>query len=203
MVPHDSTACDAVPGALSRERVSELGRLLRQALFQLNTRRFGTVAELFIQRLKALDRAQSPFHDFYDSVASQRVEVKFSTVLTQWKTPLRQDTLEAVLKEALSERRTVQYENWKTQSFDCNIQQVKPAEFDVLYYGLFFDDAVVVFRCAATDVPQTPGWSSKQHKGNQGEGQFHVTSRNLSTHLEHRLMLRLTYDGLAELLFAA
>lgn len=182
-------------------RSSELGALLKEGVFQLNTRRFGALTELFIKRLKSFDRSQNIFYDLYDAVKGQRVEVKFSTVLSKWSTPLREDNLEAVLREAVSGDRAVVFPNWPNSSFDCNIQQVKPAEFESLFYGLFFDDRILVFKCTTEDIGQMPAWSAKQHKGNVGEGQFHITNRNLQYHIDHHLIQHLSYTQFADILF--
>ena len=53
-------------------------------------------------------------------------------------------------------------------SFDCNIQQVKTKEFDVLYYGLFFEDIIHNYRIKSDLVKNIPGYSDKQHRGNVG-----------------------------------
>lgn len=182
-------------------RELELAQLLQSALFSLNTRRMGTVGELLVARLADAGKGHSVHHDLYDSARGERIEVKFSTVLACWETPLRLDTLEAVLREAAGQGRAVASDAWANARFDCNIQQVKPAEFDVLYYGLFFSDCVMLFRCLAADIPTMPGWSAKQHKGNTGEGQFHLTARSLPYHLEHHFFERLGYLDLARLLF--
>lgn len=36
-------------------------------------------------------------------------------------------------------------------SFDCNIQQVKRKEFDLLYYGLFFADKIEVYKMTSKE----------------------------------------------------
>lgn len=54
--------------------------------------------------------------------------------------------------------------------FDCNIQQVKRAEFDILYYNFFFADNIAIFKMASEDVLRCPGFSDFQHMGNAGEG---------------------------------
>jgi hypothetical protein len=83
-----------------------------------------------------------------------------------------------------------------SDEYDCNIQQVKCADFDVLYYGLFFSDMVVVFRVTSGDIPSTPGYSSKQHRRNVGEGQFHISGKNYAWHRRTRFYAELTYDQL-------
>jgi hypothetical protein len=198
----DSVTANELPAPFGNSpRSAELGELLKEAVFQLNTRRFGALTELFIKRLKSFDRSESIFYDLYDAAHGKRVEVKFSTVLNKCNTPLREDTLEAALREAVGGNRAVPFPTWSDSSFDCNIQQVKPSEFETLFYGLFFEDRVLVFKCTTADIAQMPSWSAKQHKGNVGEGQFHVTRRNLQYHLDHFLVQHISYPQLADILF--
>lgn len=85
-------------------------------------------------------------------------------------------------------------------SFDCNIQQVKRKEFDLLYYGLFFADKIEVYKMTSKEVLDCPGYSDKQHRGNEGEGQFHLNESNIEYHRNHFLERVLTYAELYNLL---
>ena len=85
-------------------------------------------------------------------------------------------------------------------AFDCNIQQVKRKEFDVLYYGLFFADQIEIFRMKSSEILGCPGYSDKQHRGNEGEGQFHLNQDNISYHRKQHLQRTLTYEELYKLL---
>ena len=176
------------------------GDALREGIFCLHTRRFGTVAELIVKRLVKLGKGRSLFHDLYDDVASKRVEVKFSRVLKRSETLITENTLLGCIKEATSEQRMVSFEHWQTTQFDCNIQQIKRREFDVLYYGLFFSDCVVIFHIGSEQIGPQIYYSDKQHKGNVGEGQFHINQDTLQVHLSNYLYQTLTYEKLLELL---
>jgi hypothetical protein len=46
------------------------------------------------------------------------------------------------------------------------------------------------------------GYSDRQHKGNVGEGQFHITQKNLQSHLGKYFNKTLSYDELYQLLAA-
>jgi len=92
------------------------------------------------------------------------------------------------------------FPEWKNFSFDCNIQQVKKVEFDVLYYGLFFADCVKIFRIMSEQIGSQIFYSDKQHKGNVGEGQFHINGDTFQIHLDNYLYQTLTYEELYELL---
>ena len=84
--------------------------------------------------------------------------------------------------------------------FDCNIQQVKRLEFDVLYYGLFFADRIAIFKMHSSEILSCFGYSDKQHKGNEGEGQFHLNRSSIDYHMQNNFVQWLTYEELYNLL---
>ena len=172
---------------------------LRDGIFSLNTRRFGTIAEIMVKKLKAFGKAQNLFHDLFDNLTGQRIEVKFSRVGQNLEKLTEDNLLECIRKEVGTDRR-VSFSNWSTHKFLCNIQQVKKTEFDVLYYGMFFDDCIKIFRIFPTEIDSTIGYADKQHKGNVGEGQFHITEKNLQSHLERFYVQTLNYEQLLGLL---
>lgn len=176
------------------------GNTLRDGIFALHTRRFGSVAEVMILRLIQCGRARNLFHDLYDDAKQYRIEVKFSRVQKAAETLISEETVLKCIEEATSLQRMVPFGQWRKHTFDCNIQQIKRSEFDVLYYGLFFADSVVVFRISSGDIGSQIYYSDKQHKGNVGEGQFHVNQDTLQIHLDNYLYQKLTYDKLFKLL---
>ena len=124
------------------------------------------------------------------------------------KRTVTDETVLDCIKDAIAEKEPVPFRNWKAHKFECNIQQVKRREFDVLYYGLFFSDCVQIFRIKSSDIKPGSeggdiGYSDRQHKGNVGEGQFHITDKNLHTHLDKYFHKTLSYDELFKLLAAA
>jgi hypothetical protein len=126
-------------------------------------------------------------------------------VLKKAEHTVTEETVLICIEEATAENRMVAFPNWKQYQFDCNIQQVKRLEFDVLYYGLFFSDCIKIFRIESSQIKENSeggdlGYSDKQHKGNVGEGQFHIHDRALQTHLTNYLHKTLTYDELYRLL---
>ena len=82
--------------------------------------------------------------------------------------------------------------------FDCNIQQVKRKEFDILYYGLFFSDKIAIFSMSNDEVVNCIGYSDFQHKGNEGEGQFHLNPDTIGFHFINHFLQWLTYEELYE-----
>lgn len=177
---------------------------LRTAIFDINTRRFGTVCEAIIMKISEVGKGLNQFHDLYCDKTQSRIEVKFSRAQQKAAVAITPDTVvEAILAE-LDENRTIEFSNWQNSEFDCNIQQVKCAEFDILYYGVFFWDRLLIFKISCTEIQEDKNifYSDKQHKGNVGEGQFHLNGRTLQHHLDNYLVHDLNYNELYELLSA-
>ena len=176
------------------------GEALREGIYALNTRRFGSVAEVLIKRLKKLGKGRNLFHDLYDDMANKRVEVKFSRALKKSDTTVTEDTVLECIAAATSEHRLVSWDQRRKVKYDCNIQQVKRAEFDDLYYGVFFSDCIAIFHIESDDIGSQIYYSDKQHKGNVGEGQFHINQDTINIHESNYLYQRITYEQLLELL---
>ena len=51
----------------------------------------------------------------------------------------------------------------------------------------------------ASEVTNCPGFSNKQHKGNLGEGQFHLNQSTINWHLKNHLDRWVTYLELYDL----
>ena len=153
----------------------------RDGIFALRTRRFGTVAEIMIQKLVNASKSLNQFHDLYDEAEGKRLEVKFSTVLKANEAVINEaNILEQCLK-ANTANRAMRSHEIHSYPFDCNIQQVKRTEFDLLYFGLFFADRIAVFNAESHEIKSMLGYSDFQHKGNEGEGQFHLNRHQLIT----------------------
>ena len=185
------------------------GVKLRDGIFALRTRRFGSVAECMVKRLLKCSAAKSVFHDLFDDAKRHRIEVKFSVVRKEAELKVTEETvlqcIEDAIKDDVVANGMVSFAQWNTFRFDCNIQQVKRAEFDVLYYGLFFSDCVKIFRITSDEIKKKKdggriSYSDRQHKGNIGEGQFHINDRTLDIHLQYYLDKTLTYDELSAVL---
>lgn len=173
---------------------------LRDGIFSLRTRRFGSVAEVMIKRMVKLNKSRSLFHDLYDDYSNHRVEVKFSTVQKKNEYNVTESDVLNAISEAINENRVVKFEEWKGYEFDSNIQQIKKGEFEILYYGLFFYDKILIFKISSDRITHDINYSDKQHKGNIGEGQFHITQDNLQYHIDHFLYKEITYVELLNLL---
>lgn len=58
---------------------------------------------------------------------------------------------------------------------------------------------VEIFRMTSKQVLNTEGYSNKQHRGNVGEGQFHLNQSNIDYHRKNFLVEKLTYEQLYQL----
>lgn len=80
--------------------------------------------------------------------------------------------------------------------WDCNIQQIKIELFNNLWYVLFFGDCVAIFKVGCDGIinDKNISYCNKQHRGNEGEGQFHINNKNIKYHLDNYLVKTLTYN---------
>ncbi|MCM1264764.1 MAG: hypothetical protein NC200_01075 [Candidatus Gastranaerophilales bacterium] len=168
----------------------------RDGIFALRTRRFGTVAELMIKFVYGFEDSKSLAYDKTNQQTNERIEVKFSTVMKENDDKIRDNNVvEQCIKANLANRAMASFETGK-YNFDCNIQQIKCSEFDVLYYGLFFSDRIEIYKMTNTQVLSCQGYSNKQHRGNEGEGQFHLNQDNIEHHRKMFFERVLTYEEL-------
>lgn len=169
----------------------------KRGIFLLNTRRFGTVAELMIKALLRYEKSYTLEYDLIDS-QNNKIEVKFSRVLETNKEKITENNVINEIFNSISiERKIVRSNN--LVKFDCNIQQVKPNEFDILYYGLFFYDKIYIYKILSNEIKDIFGYSNKQHRGNIGEGQFHINEKTIDFHNKY-FYQEITYEDLYRLL---
>ena len=173
---------------------------LRDGIFALRTRRFGRAAEIMIKKLFNFEFSHSLAYDLYDAFRCNRVETKFATVMEKNNEVISEkNVIEQCIRANLSNR-AVKFESVSQSDFDCNIQQIKCIEFDVLYYGLFFADIIKVFRMTSEEILKYEGYSNKQHRNNEGEGQFHINNTNLLYHIQNFFIRDISYEDLYRLL---
>jgi hypothetical protein len=178
---------------------TNLVREFKEGIFNLRTRRFGTVAELMIKKLTNLGGSRNLAYDLHDEQLDNRIEVKFSTVMKANDSTISiKNAIEQCIKANLSNR-MMKSNEVKNESFDCNIQQIKRVEFDLLFYGLFFYDKIAIFSMKSDQILSCPGYSDFQHRGNEGEGQFHINNSSYDFHLKNHLVKWLFYEDLLEL----
>jgi len=176
-------------------------RNFRDGIFALRTRRFGTVAEIMIKKIHSFKDSKTLAHDLYDHDTSDRIEVKFSTVMKENDSVISQDNVLEQIMSASTSGRALKDNEIDSYNFDCNIQQIKRHEFDVLYYGLFFAESIYMFSIKSSEIADANiGYSNFQHAGNEGEGQFHINQKNFKYHVENFLLKKISYEDLFEVL---
>lgn len=176
--------------------------LFRKGIFMQHTARFGKVAEIMIKKKFNLLPPFNNKYDLLDGVNNQRIEVKFSTVKTKASETINESNILEKCITAKWQNQPIKYEECRKKVFDRNIEQVKPTEFDILYYGLFFWDRILIFQVDTGTMSSLPGWSDKMHLGKAGnyvEGQFHINNENVQYHIEHHLVDTLSYEQLYDL----
>ena len=175
---------------------------LRNLIFGLHTRKFGGVGEKLVERILIedgfiVDKSSNTSYD--RKINNKKDEIKCSRVLG--KSVLNLDC-ENIIESLLNHEseRTINFKDYKNHEFDSNIQQIKPDYFETLWYGLFFGDVVALFKIEKNQIleDQNVSYSNKQHRGNEGEGQFHITNKNIKHHIKTYLVKTLTYDEVYE-----
>lgn len=165
----------------------------RDLIFDSNTAVFGDVGEEMIRHYFHLQKSNTKAYDATDQTGRLRIEIKASRVL---KKPTKSGNLLRRLLENTTAKRLLSSFDALFVDFDCNIEQVKPAQFDYLYYALFFSDCIEIFGMSSGEVSGVPRSSDKQHMGNDGEGQFHINSSNIAYHRENFYKKTITYAEL-------
>lgn len=83
------------------------------------------------------------------------------------------------------------------KKFDCNMQQVKPKLFDKIFYGMLVEEGLVIFSMNKDTLLQNSkqlAYSDKQHRGNVGEGQFHIKNSNVVYHFNNYLEKMISWN---------
>ena len=169
----------------------------KNGIFNLHTTRFGTIGELIIQKKYNMINSNN---NAYDKIYNgEKIEIKFSRALKEHTDKINIVNLIEQCLNSSSVHRWIKYDERNTNVFDCNIQQVKPNEFDWLFYGIFFQDKIVIFKIPSSSIQSIPSYSNKQHRGNIGEGQFHITNDNIEYHIKHFLVQIMTYNEIYDL----
>ena len=166
----------------------------KNGIFSLGTN-FGELAQLMVEKLEKFKPADGKYFDLLDS-NNQRIEVKFSRAKKKLKS-LQSSNIIDLCMNAATDSRVLTEADASEVTFDCNIQQIKPSEFDMHYYGIFFKDKIVVFVAKSDVVLNMPGYSI-QHKGGT-EYQFHIKKTNYKYHKENYFYKELTYLELFKL----
>lgn len=171
---------------------------LRDAIFSLHTRKFGNIVEKLVEKiLEEFGFLVEPSEDIsYDrKINDLKDEIKGSRVLGKSVLKLDGDNIIELLLQNETNRFVNITDNTNVE-WDCNIQQIKTKLFNNLWYVLFFSDCVAVFKINSEVIlnDKNISYCNKQHRGNVGEGQFHVTNKNIKYHLDNFLVKKITYN---------
>tara|TARA_B110000858_G_C17583628_1_gene372360 strand:+ start:66 stop:614 length:549 start_codon:yes stop_codon:yes gene_type:complete len=176
--------------------ISEEKKLLKENLKVMAPRPFGEkFGEWLVSKIeKNLKPRIDPSHDAM--LNSETCEIKISRALEKVSNKLTFN------QKLLSENLSKFVNSTSDYKFDCNIQQVKPNYFDVIIYGTFFNDVIYLFKTDSTTIQtdKNIGYNDKQHRGNVGEGQFHIKRNNLQYHIDNFLYKKLTWDELLQII---
>lgn len=172
----------------------------RDGIFALNTRRFGKVAELMIRKMFNLKDSDNLAYDLKTS-DEEKIEVKFSRVLKKCSSEINEKNLIKSVIASNLDNRMLSFDMAKKSLFDCNIQQVKRKEFKYLYYGCFFEDKIMICRIKSSDIAKDAKilYSDHQHRGNTGEGQFHIDNSTINDHINKYLVKWIIYEELYDM----
>lgn len=171
---------------------------LRDAIFSLHTRKFGNIVEKLVERILSefgfiVDKPKDLSYDI--EINQLKDEIKGSRVLGKSVLNFQNGNIVETLLNHDTDRH-VKLNDTTKKEWDCNIQQIKTKLFSNLWYVLFFSDGVAVFKISSNQILEDKNinYSNKQHRGNEGEGQFHVTEKNINYHLENYLVKIITYE---------
>jgi hypothetical protein len=121
------------------------------------------LAPELVQSTKKLDPSYSGQYDFLLD-GRMRIEVKASRAVDA-------DSVEPLYVKALFTD--------STKPFEMNFQQIKPACFDVIVWIAVWRNAIRYWVLSSQELENNPLYSRRQHRGNEGEGQLHVTHQNI------------------------
>jgi len=129
------------------------------------------LAPELVKPSKKLDPGYSGQYDLYldDSI---RVEVKASRAVDF-------ESNEALYVKALA------FDS--ARPFDMNFQQTKPSCCDVFVWIGVWRDRIRYWVLASDEVAENKYFSDKQHRGNVGEGQLHLTRDNIEEFEPHEV----------------
>lgn len=135
--------------------LSEDERKLRDGIFNLNTRRFGKVAEFMIAKLFNYELVSGQTNYDLTDQNGVKIEVKFSRVEYTEDDMDFNNCRKICIENANPVSRRIGYMDFVksgNMEFDRNIEQIKAYEFDKMYYGLFFEDQIAIFLISSDEL---------------------------------------------------
>ena len=169
----------------------------RDGIIDMHTRQFGAVAEIIVMILQDCVKSKKLEFDLID-IKNKKIEVKASKVLRKNKLNITKENFYDIIINNSNKNRLLQQKNIHETEFDCNIQQIKTELFDKMIYLLFFKDIIEIFEITKQKIISDKNiyYSDKQHRGNTGEGQFHINNKTYQYHKKHYFIASVTYQEL-------
>jgi hypothetical protein len=158
-------------------------RDFKRGVALMSTRPFGEqFAEELLCRRYGLNRVNSS-HDLEQH--GMRVECKFSRIFA----PVSGETLLERILSAGDKRF-----GSRSGRFAANFQKLHPGEFDRLFYGIVFDEGILLHAAGVDELVL-----SNQHLNNRTMKQFSITQRTLASHEPFRVEM-LSWEDVLETL---
>lgn len=169
----------------------------KNGIVSLSNKHFGQFNEFMLKRLLDVGYSDSMYYDLQDG--QQRIEVKFSRAYDKPNVVFNESTAYSIVMNQTVKPLLYCHEALNTSKFLCNFQHVKETEFDLLFYGIYFADRVMVFLLTKDDWNDPNLCFGRQSLGNSVERQFRIDSKSLPYHLENYHLLTLSYSDLKTL----
>lgn len=165
--------------------LTEEEKRLRDGIFNLETIRFGKIPEIMIKKKYGYSFPDGTTEYDLKSDSGEHIEVKFSCVREKENDITEENALSVCLENAelRTDRKVKSYE-YRDVIFDCNIQQIKPDLFTSLYYGLFFEDVIAIFKMTSEDMRSfylAKHFSSTAKKLEKANQKLHEVKNKLQT----------------------
>jgi len=175
---------------------------MRSLTISLSPAKLSSFAERVVAKLNPSFQLSSDVHYAFQH-RNNKISVKVSRAFFSKKKDISNylDYLSDSLDSRLYSLKGKQ-KDLLTGNFLCNIQQIREKFTDVLWYGVFFEEGLYLFKSPIKKLKIASkhiNFMNYQHIGSKDEGQFHITSKNFSYHIEKNLTKVLTYDELYSL----
>lgn len=76
-----------------------------------------------------------------------------------------------------------------TNKFNMNFQQIKPGCFDVAIFVIVTRSEFHYYVMSSQEIKYNKYYCDKQHRGNVGEGQLHITNNNINEFEKYKVVV--------------
>jgi hypothetical protein len=169
---------------------------LQRALFLIQPKSFGDASKLLVAKYLG-GIAQPDSSPFDVDWNGNRAELKMARVRGRAPQTIRDDNLTGILGwYAQNFDRAVPFGHATKTPFTADFMYIKPSLFDVLVYGLFFKDAVLLFSADAGRVGLLSGWRESPGRFHDGNCAIHLTNTTLKWHVDNQFYSKASYGEL-------